>query len=213
MSLGFYCVSNAQGYILTIPSLRDIWGQPCTWLGSPSPHSTRVIPADSMGNPELVHLLTTERLVLDPKSHALQFREDINILKAQYAKELGERYAHPVAGTAVPTTVAPTAEELAAEEARALAEAQAVADAEASEAAAKAAEEAAAKAAEEAAAKAAEEAATKAAEEAAAKAAEEAATKAAEEAATKAAEEAAAPAEPAVETPSSSSSSSSKKKR
>mgnify|MGYP006344377385 CR=1 FL=1 len=162
MSLGFYCVSNAQSYILTVPSLRDIWGQPCEWKGAPSPHSTRVIPAESMRNPELVHLLTTERLVLDPKSHALQFREDAAAMAAQYASELGGLYMPPVA-VAAPAVVAPTAAEIAAADAAVVAEAEALI--------------------------------------------------AAEEAATKAAEEAAAPAEPAVETPSSSSSSSSKKKR
>jgi hypothetical protein len=153
MSLGFYCVSNAQGYTLTAPSLRDLWGQTCTWLGTPSPHSTRVIPAESMGNPELVHLLTTQRLVLDPKSHAQQFREDVAVLTAQYAEDLAGLYAQPEA-VSVQAGVAPTAAELAAEEAAALAEAQALADAEAAAAtrAAKAAEEAeaAAKAAEEA---------------------------------------------------------------
>jgi len=178
MSLGFYCVSNAQGYILTVPSLRDIWGQPCTWQGASSSHCTRVIPAESMRNPELVHLLTTERLVLDPKSHARQFREDAAAMAAQYASELGGLYMPPVA-VAAPAVVAPTAAEIAAADAAVVAEAEALI----------------------------------AAEEAATKAAEEAATKAAEEAATKAAEEAAAPAEPAVETPSSSSPSSSKKKR
>lgn len=139
MSLGFYCVSNAQGYTLTVPSLRDLWGQTCTWLGTPSPHSTRVIPADSMGNPELVHLLTTQRLVLDPKSHAQQFREDVAVLTAQYAEDLAGLYAQPEA-VSVQAGVAPTAAELAAEEAAALAEAQALVAA--AEAAAKAAEEA-----------------------------------------------------------------------
>ena len=149
MSWGFYCVSNAQGYILTVPSLRDIWGQPCTWQGASSSHCTRVIPAESMRNPELVHLLTTERLVLDPKSHARQFREDAAAMAAQYASELGGLYMPPVA-VAAPAVVAPTAAEIAAADAAVVAEAEALIAAE--EAATKAAEEAATKAAEEAAA-------------------------------------------------------------
>ena len=139
MKLSFFCLSNAQSYVLSVPDVLDIWNMPCAWRGKNDQHSTCVVPPSALENDAVKSLLTTGRLVLDPAHHAKIFRLDPAEVAAQYAETFDGQFMLPTKTAEAPAgPPAPSVEELAAVEAAALAEAEALAAAEA--AAAEAAE-------------------------------------------------------------------------